>query len=285
MLKQHQNTKLKYLCYHYGTEESCKKYRGSGKYWTRHYYKHKSQIDTYILFSSSDRNMIALMGIFYSKKWDVVNSKEYANLTVECAQTTAEPIQRPEVRQLSRQSLAKRIKEEGPTLHEKERTIKAVAAMSTSNSRAKARNTLVNRINNSGLSEHEQLRAEKRRQRFLRGEFTANELKYFKTISSRQKGKTMSERLNNSNYIDKRKGKIAQEIYGENYRNSKQIDVEIMVNSIVIDICTVKDLWEKYKLSWLVTEKAKLLSGYVVSRRSKTTHRFENGDVIHIKYL
>ena len=90
--------------------------------------------------------MIALMGIYYSKLWEVVRSNEFANLTVECAQTTAEPILRPEVRQRSRDTLSSRVKLKGQTAAEKRRTVYMHSISHSAACREKAQKTMKDRI-------------------------------------------------------------------------------------------------------------------------------------------
>ena len=62
------------------------KYKGSGKIWKRHINKHnltRDDITTEILFESYSNDEIREMGILYSKKFNVVESSEWANLIEE----------------------------------------------------------------------------------------------------------------------------------------------------------------------------------------------------------
>lgn len=59
------------------------KYPGSGKYWKLHCNKHGYEYDTTILFESEDPTEIREKGIYYSQLWDVVKSKDWANLKEE----------------------------------------------------------------------------------------------------------------------------------------------------------------------------------------------------------
>ena len=62
------------------------KYKGSGTVWRRHLKAHNitaSEIKTTILFETEDKEELKKMGQYYSKLWDVVKSKEFANLIPE----------------------------------------------------------------------------------------------------------------------------------------------------------------------------------------------------------
>jgi len=83
LLKSHNQTRLKYLCRHHGTKQSCFDYPGSGTYWKRHLRKHGKDISTKILFETADLKELSERGVYYSKLWDVVKSKKWANLCPE----------------------------------------------------------------------------------------------------------------------------------------------------------------------------------------------------------
>lgn len=80
-IKTHNKTGLKYL----GKTISKNpfKYKGSGVYWTRHLKIHGDDISTEIIFESESKEEIKEKGIYYSYLWDVVNSKNWANLKIE----------------------------------------------------------------------------------------------------------------------------------------------------------------------------------------------------------
>ena len=80
-LKTHNVTGLKYL----GKTKSKNphKYKGSGVYWKKHIEKHGYDVTTEILFESEDLEEIKDKGLYYSNLWNVVNSKEFANLKEE----------------------------------------------------------------------------------------------------------------------------------------------------------------------------------------------------------
>jgi hypothetical protein len=79
--KTHKVTGLKYL----GTTNSKNPYRykGSGTYWRHHCDKHGYDIDTEILFETDSKEELKSKGIYYSELWNVVDSKEWANLKPE----------------------------------------------------------------------------------------------------------------------------------------------------------------------------------------------------------
>lgn len=79
-LKTHNQTGLKYLGY---TKNDPAKYQGSGLYWSRHLKLYGNDVTTEILFQSESIDDISREGKFYSDKWNVVNSEEFANLCEE----------------------------------------------------------------------------------------------------------------------------------------------------------------------------------------------------------
>lgn len=81
LLKTHNNTGLKYLCY--TSQKNPFKYPGSGKRWKHHIKKHGRDIHTEILGTFNKKENLIKEGIKYSKKWNVVESDEYANLRDE----------------------------------------------------------------------------------------------------------------------------------------------------------------------------------------------------------
>ena len=61
-------------------------YMGSGKIWKRHLKKHnliKDDIVTEILFETEDEERLIVEGLRYSEEFDIVKSKEWANLRPE----------------------------------------------------------------------------------------------------------------------------------------------------------------------------------------------------------
>lgn len=62
------------------------KYKGSGTVWRRHLKAHNitaSEIKTTVLFETEDKGELKKMGLHYSTLWNVVKSKEFANLIPE----------------------------------------------------------------------------------------------------------------------------------------------------------------------------------------------------------
>jgi hypothetical protein len=80
-VKTHRTTGMKYLGK--TSAENPHKYPGSGKYWKRHVKEHGNNVDTQIIKECENINDVREWGIYYSELWDVVNSKEWANLCVE----------------------------------------------------------------------------------------------------------------------------------------------------------------------------------------------------------
>lgn len=78
--KTHKTTNLKYLGF---TKKNPYKYKGSGIRWLAHIRKHGNLVDTEVLHETIDRSEIQRLGEHYSKLWNVVESKEWANLKPE----------------------------------------------------------------------------------------------------------------------------------------------------------------------------------------------------------
>lgn len=81
MIKQHKDTRLKYLCI--TKRKDYKSYLGSGKYWLNHIKKHGLNIETTVLFESDDYDIFLEQCYHYSEKYDVANSNDWANLIPE----------------------------------------------------------------------------------------------------------------------------------------------------------------------------------------------------------
>lgn len=79
-LKTHNETGLKYLGF---TKNDPYIYLGSGKYWVSHIKKYGTNITTEILFQSEYKEDIKNKGKYYSHLWNIVESREFANLTIE----------------------------------------------------------------------------------------------------------------------------------------------------------------------------------------------------------
>ena len=79
-LKKHNKTGLKYLG---KTTQDPFTYRGSGVYWKNHIKKYGNDVTTEILFQSNDIQEIKKQGLKFSEKWNVVDSKDFANLMEE----------------------------------------------------------------------------------------------------------------------------------------------------------------------------------------------------------
>jgi hypothetical protein len=96
------------------------KYMGSGKVWKLHIKKHKlsfKDISTTILFQSYDMDEIREKGIYYSELYDIVNTKQWANLIPETgegcfkAKLTEEHKQKIAQASLKRSSASKETRE------------------------------------------------------------------------------------------------------------------------------------------------------------------------------
>lgn len=79
-VKTHNKTGLRYLG---KTEQDPFKYRGSGVYWKSHIAKHGYDVSTEVVFQSDCIDEIKEVGINLSAEWNVVESREWANLMEE----------------------------------------------------------------------------------------------------------------------------------------------------------------------------------------------------------
>ena len=78
--KTHNKTGLQYLG---KTTQDPFKYKGSGKRWGNHINKHGYDVTTEILKECSTNEEIKEWGIHYSNLWNIVDSREWANLKPE----------------------------------------------------------------------------------------------------------------------------------------------------------------------------------------------------------
>ena len=92
LLKTHNETGLKYLCRHVTKyEQTCYSYKGSGILWRRHLEKYGNNVTTEIIAKCESVEKKKILGLHYSKKWNIVENKEFANLVPEDGQGGAEP--------------------------------------------------------------------------------------------------------------------------------------------------------------------------------------------------
>lgn len=80
-IKTHNKTGLKYLGK--TTAKDPHKYKGSGKMWTDHCSKHGFDYSTEVLLQTDNKDDIRAEGIRLSCLWNIVESKEWANLKIE----------------------------------------------------------------------------------------------------------------------------------------------------------------------------------------------------------
>ena len=79
-IKTHRDTGIKYLG---KTTRNPKTYHGSGLYWKRHLKEHGLNVETQILLATDDANEFKETAIFFSKLFNIVESKEWANFREE----------------------------------------------------------------------------------------------------------------------------------------------------------------------------------------------------------
>jgi hypothetical protein len=80
-IKTHNVTGLKYLGY--TSRSDYHTYLGSGLYWRRHLAYHGHDYSTSILLATDSKQSIKVTGGFYSNLYNIVESKEWANLKPE----------------------------------------------------------------------------------------------------------------------------------------------------------------------------------------------------------
>lgn len=81
-IKQHSNTGLKY--FGITTRKDPIKYLGSGKYWRNHIKKHgTAYVITLWIQLFEDQESLTDFALLFSEHWDIVNSKEWANMVPE----------------------------------------------------------------------------------------------------------------------------------------------------------------------------------------------------------
>lgn len=79
-IKTHNKTGLNYLGQ---TERDPFVYKGSGTHWKRHIKKHGYDVTTVLLYKTLYKEEIRDLGLYYSEVWNVVESKEFANMVKE----------------------------------------------------------------------------------------------------------------------------------------------------------------------------------------------------------
>lgn len=80
-VKTHNTTGLKYLGKTISNDPHL--YQGSGTVWKRHIKKHGYDVTTEILLETDDPVKIKEVGLYYSTLWNVVESKDFANIVPE----------------------------------------------------------------------------------------------------------------------------------------------------------------------------------------------------------
>lgn len=83
MIKTHNQTGLKYLCYTRKEGEEYDNYKGSGKKWLRHLSKYGDTVTTELIFETEDKDEFIQYARAVSIEYGIVESTEWANLRVE----------------------------------------------------------------------------------------------------------------------------------------------------------------------------------------------------------
>ena len=109
--KTHKDTGLQYLGKTIAKDPYA--YPGSGIYWTRHLETHGNNVETEILRECATEEELKFWGQHYSKLWNIVESKEWANLIEEAGPGGFwSDESREKLSQTKKQELAKLSKEE-----------------------------------------------------------------------------------------------------------------------------------------------------------------------------
>lgn len=83
MIKTHDITKMKYLCYTQSSGETYDSYKGSGKLWKNHLKKYGDNITTELIYETDNYEDFKSVAKQKSIEFDIVNSSEWANLKLE----------------------------------------------------------------------------------------------------------------------------------------------------------------------------------------------------------
>ena len=83
MIKTHNKTGLKYLCYTQSSGSLYEKYKGSGHIWKKHLKKHGDDITTDLIYETDDYDDFKRVAIEKSHEYNIVESNEWANLRLE----------------------------------------------------------------------------------------------------------------------------------------------------------------------------------------------------------
>ena len=83
MIKTHDITGLKYLCYTRSEGSTYNSYKGSGSRWKKHLKKHGDQITTELIYETYNHEMFKKVAIQRSIELNIVDSEEWANLKLE----------------------------------------------------------------------------------------------------------------------------------------------------------------------------------------------------------
>jgi len=96
-VKTHNETGLKYLG---KTEQDPFTYKGSGTYWKNHIKKHGYNVTTEVLRNCKSKKEVTEWGLYYSKLWNIVESKNWANFQPEAGTGRSGPISKDHARKL-----------------------------------------------------------------------------------------------------------------------------------------------------------------------------------------
>ena len=124
LIKEHIDTGLKYLCKHDAANFfECETYKGSGTYWKKHLKKHGNKVKTTCVYVTENKEDFRKVALDFSKKLNVVDSVNWANLCYEEGQggntvidieehgkKTKNALRKPEVREKQLKHLVNHVK-------------------------------------------------------------------------------------------------------------------------------------------------------------------------------
>jgi hypothetical protein len=275
MLKTHNTTGLKYLCYHLGTKESCFIYLGSGKYWIAHLKKHGKDVSTVILAECQSRGEAREKGLYYSEQFDIVNSDKYANLIVEDARTNW----------AHRNKINYNGEREFPNMKDiaAQRTLRRKLVRLTDKEKLNHQRLGSLRKSNPELMISAAKRAgETRGNRLRNKEFTEREIAKHREQGEKLRGVSIAERKGIEFWESPHKGKTMKEITQTDYQHPSQIKYNLFVNNVFYIETCITDMLKIHKLSHSYITPLRNGNEYIVKRLKSSKHQFKHGDILKL---
>lgn len=228
MIKVHNKTRLRYLCKKSTINRKyCYSYRGSGKYWKQHLRQHGDDITTFIIGEYKNSNDLRINGIYWSEAFNVVDSKEWANLIIEKG-------------------------DGGMTWdflsNEKQDRVRSILSRK-----------------NKHTSKKKRLANERRAERKRNGIFTENEKKWYKRLSEMRKGGQWFSEDAKKNATKAKQDPLFKKERSQYWRKRKEMPFSLTDGTVTYDFLNQIEACEKLNLkSWGVNG---LISGLYKTHR------------------